>query len=781
MDIENPPSRTSEQKNNTVEAYNGGLNPPDEKIQHALFTGPTNLETEIEMINLFQNPTPSLSGNVNSPSQSNSNMEGLFRASMPRAVSPTSEPLLPSTNSQSSRSSSQKEDSEGLVFNQTLPQTSQRSKLTGIRASAKASIINLCEKKEEEEEEDPFKDNDIPEQFRRDKMGFLRCFQWVSLIVIAIVFVLSLTVKSFKDKTLLDLHVWKWCLLVMALFCGRLVAGWIVHVIVFFVERSFLLRKRVLYFVFALRMAVENCLWLGLVLIPWHVLFVHKVQLQMPESRSLPIINKVLICLLVSNILWVVKILVVKVMACNFHVTAYFDRIQNCIVNQYLLAALTGPPLIEIERQHKRAQNFAQHQEAAKPNEAWTNLTSDAFNENPVQKRRSRFGRMKSIINEEEPEKEETTTYEGIRVEDLQKLNQKNISAWNMKKLMTIFKHHGELSLFDESYQEAPNEEKYFEWKAKKAASSIFHNVARPGESHIYLEDLMRFLPEDLARRAIAHFEDAKDINKVTKKALKAWAMKSVFRERKMLSRTMNDTDSAVNNLNMMVDVLVGTSIVLMWLLLLGIITSHIIVFVVSQIMLFTFLFQETCKTVFESIVFLFVTHPFDIGDRCTIDGEEFIVSEMNILSTVFLKLNNEKVWYPNALLAKKPIGNFFRSDDIGDEVEFAIHITTPAEKISEMAKRMDSYVKRKEHHWHPQSMVVVKEIYDMNKMKMALWVKHTINCQERALRFERRTQLIYEMIRIFKELDIEYRLVQMDVNLRKISNLNSLPSLWAT
>ena len=58
------------------------------------------------------------------------------------------------------------------------------------------------------------------------------------------------------------------------------------------------------------------------------------------------------------------------------------------------------------------------------------------------------------------------------------------------------------------------------------------------------------------------------------------------------------------------------------------------------------------------------------------------LVEEMNILTTVFLKLDNEKIYYPNSVLATKPISNYYRSPDMGDSVEFSIDFATPIEKI---------------------------------------------------------------------------------------------------
>lgn len=64
-------------------------------------------------------------------------------------------------------------------------------------------------------------------------------------------------------------------------------------------------------------------------------------------------------------------------------------------------------------------------------------------------------------------------------------------------------------------------------------------------------------------------------------------------------------------------------------------------------------------------------------------------VEEMNILTTVFLRYDNQKITYPNSVLATKPIGNFYRSPDMGDAIDFCIHVSTPLEKIAIMKERI--------------------------------------------------------------------------------------------
>lgn len=95
----------------------------------------------------------------------------------------------------------------------------------------------------------------------------------------------------------------------------------------------------------------------------------------------------------------------------------------------------------------------------------------------------------------------------------------------------------------------------------------------------------------------------------------------SAFRERRALALSLNDTKTAVDELHNLLNVLVAVVIVISWLIILRIPITHFLVFISSQILLVVFIFGNTCKTVFEAIIFLFVMHPYDVGDRCEVDG----------------------------------------------------------------------------------------------------------------------------------------------------------------
>ncbi|KAJ6416907.1 hypothetical protein OIU84_002735 [Salix udensis] len=646
----------------------------------------------------------------------------------------------------------------------------------------------------EEEEDDPLLEEDLPDEYKKDRIDIWVLLEWASLIIIIAALVCSLAIPNWREKNLWRLRLWKWEVLVLVLICGRLVSGWVIKIIVFFIERNFLLRKRVLYFVYGVRKAVQNCLWLGLVLIAWHYLFDKKVKRE-TRSDTLRYVTKVLVCSVVGTLLWLVKTLVVKVLASSFHVSTYFDRIQESLFNQYVIETLSGPPLVEMRRNEEEEERLLEELQKLQNAGATVppGLKATASPSPPQSAKVIGSGRLQKSPRIGTPKISHSLSNkvdegdESITIDHLHKLSPKNVSAWNMKRLMNIIRH-GALSTLDEQIQNSNDGDEESatkirsEIEAKAAARKIFQNVARPGSRYIYLDDLMRFMQDDEAAKTMSLFEGAPESKKISKKCLKNWVV-NAFRERRALALTLNDTKTAVNKLHRMVNFLVGIVIAVIWLLILGIATSKFLLFLSSQLLLVAFVFGNTCKTVFECIIFLFVIHPFDVGDRCEIDGVQMVVEEMNILTTVFLRYDNQKIIISNSVLATKAIGNYYRSPDMGDAVEFLVHLATPAEKIVTVKQKINSYIENKKDHWYPSPLIIFKDAEDLTRVRIAVWLTHTMNHQDMGERFVRRSLLLDEMMRIFRDLDIQYRLLPLDINVRALPPVTSdrLPASWTS
>ncbi|CAA0831109.1 Mechanosensitive ion channel protein 5 [Striga hermonthica] len=638
------------------------------------------------------------------------------------------------------------------------------------------------------DEDDPFLEDDLPDDYKKMKFNVLSFLQLVSLILIVAGLICSLTFNILRRKKIFELELWKWEVMVLVLISGRLVSGWAIRIVVFSIERNFLLRKRVLYFVYGLRNAVQNCLWLSLVLIAWQCIFDKKVE-KVTNRRILPYVTKIWVCLLVGTFIWLLKTLLVKVLASSFHVSTFFDRIQESLFNQYVIETLSGSALIEIQHEQEEEErvmievNKLQSAGATIPPDLKANMfpKSGKIIGTPRKTPTSAGGKSPAFSKLMSRREEQQN---GITIDHLHRLNQKNISAWNMKRLMNIVRN-GVLSTLDEKIQGSTGEDESTvhitsEKQAKAAAKKIFTNVAKPGAKYIYEEDLLRFMREDEVVKTMRLFEDGSEQKRISRKALKNWVV-NVFRERRALALSLNDTKTAVNKLHQMLNVLVGILIIVIWLLILKVATTHFFIFLSSQLLLVVFMFGNTCKTTFEAIIFLFVMHPFDVGDRVEVDGVQMVVEEMNILATVFLKFDNHKIYYPNSVLSTKPIHNYYRSPEMGDAIDFCIHISTPVEKIALMKERITRYVEKRSDHWQPEPMIVMRDVEDMNRIKFSVWLTHRMNHQDMGERWVRRALLVEDMVNTFRELDIQYRLLPLDVNVRNMPPISSsrLPSNW--
>uniref|UniRef100_A0A2N9F906 Uncharacterized protein n=1 Tax=Fagus sylvatica TaxID=28930 RepID=A0A2N9F906_FAGSY len=243
---------------------------------------------------------------------------------------------------------------------------------------------------------------------------------------------------------------------------------------------------------------------------------------------------------------------------------------------------------------------------------------------------------------------------EAIDVDKLKIIKQEKISAWTMKGLINVIRSSGlstisnALDSYDDDDSEQKDEEITSEWQAKAAAYRIFNNVAKSSSKYMDEEDLLCFMKKEEVDNVLPLFEGAAETGKIKRKSLKNWLV-NVYLERKSLAHSLNDTKTAIEELNRLISMIV---------LVVDIITA------------------------FEAIIFVFVMHPFDVGDRCVVDGVQ----------------DNEKIFYPNSVLSTKPISNFYRSPEMSDSVDVA----TSIESIGALKARIKTYLESKPQHWRP-------------------------------------------------------------------------------
>lgn len=142
----------------------------------------------------------------------------------------------------------------------------------------------------------------------------------------------------------------------------------------------------------------------------------------------------------------------------------------------------------------------------------------------------------------------------------------------------------------------------------------------------ITIEQFTPFIqPPALAAKAFEIFDN--NLNaQITRQEMKETVI-DIYNTRVTLSKSMKDTIAAIAKLDGLVGSIGWTITVLVYAANFVDISEYIAAFAAFWAG-FAFAFQKTITNIVESVIFLFMTHPFDVGDRVTIDGESYYVTE---------------------------------------------------------------------------------------------------------------------------------------------------------
>ena len=152
-----------------------------------------------------------------------------------------------------------------------------------------------------------------------------------------------------------------------------------------------------------------------------------------------------------------------------------------------------------------------------------------------------------------------------------------------------------------------------------------------------------------------------------------------IYEKRRDLARSLDSATSVLATLDRIV--LTAFHVVLLFIAM-AIFDMNIMEmwFTVSSVLLaFAFMFGNSVKVLFESIIFIFIVHSFDIGDNILINGERHVVRNISIMNTETTKWNGQVIYYPNTVLNTAPLVNLTRTKHLTDEQTWVVDIHTSA------------------------------------------------------------------------------------------------------
>ncbi|KAI6128463.1 Mechanosensitive ion channel-domain-containing protein [Pisolithus croceorrhizus] len=214
-----------------------------------------------------------------------------------------------------------------------------------------------------------------------------------------------------------------------------------------------------------------------------------------------------------------------------------------------------------------------------------------------------------------------------------------------------------------------------------------------------------------------------------------------IYKERLFLSRSIRDAGAALKLLNR---ILLFFAIIILFFISLSIYGVNVTQSLTSVYTLgiaASFIFKTSASNAFDAIMFLFVTHPFDTGDRCFIDTENFVVKKMGLFATVFLRSDGTESYYFNSQLFTKFITNVRRSDKMAEGLTMQVAWRTPLAKLDELEKRLNEWLATEENRWfQPTTSIMLQSINFQRYLEISVAIPHNSTWQDWGLTCARRT-----------------------------------------
>ncbi|KAJ9183762.1 hypothetical protein P3X46_007574 [Hevea brasiliensis] len=541
----------------------------------------------------------------------------------------------------------------------------------------------------------------------------------------------TLTADRLQNSTIWDFEMWKWCILILAVLCGRLIGYLLTLALVKLIWKNCSRRQwneRELYFAYGVKKNIIVFIWLALVFLAWALLFNNGVKRSKNVKKIVNDVTRGLAGCLIG-------------LLASFHVQTLFHRVKEANYNRKILEAFSKKKKVQQDTRKESLNAF------------WDKKLPSLFRDCDVSKEIN-------VEDEEGAKKAADEIFKKLATS----------SADEKGKYMPL------KDLLDCIEKEAcpdcqlVKKKMCIHCQVIKETRKHFRELAEDISFKDWVEQILKYHRGVVADDKVAE-EDKK---RIKKSVFRNWVVK-VYKDYESVNRALKYRKTAVDELNKLASVAVLFVIIIVWLLFMEYLSIKIVVFITSQLLLLAFMFGNTAKTVFEAIIFVFVMHPFEVGDRCLIDDKQMIVDDMEILTTAFLGSDNARICYPNSVLATKPISNFYRNPPpMLDSLTFAIPRDTEIELIKKLQFVIKKYLESNPRRWRPDHSLQFKEIKD-DKMKVILYFNHTLNFHDASKRDKRRSDLVLDMNTIFEVLGIKDKdLSPLQFDLNSIGSMAS-------
>ncbi|CAL8467439.1 g6977 [Coccomyxa elongata] len=251
------------------------------------------------------------------------------------------------------------------------------------------------------------------------------------------------------------------------------------------------------------------------------------------------------------------------------------------------------------------------------------------------------------------------------------------------------------------------------EKQAKRVAFYIYWNL-KPFTERKYLvaEDFEEVLPLEQSREAF-RILDRDGNGKLTPKEL----------ERTNLAIQLKDTKTVVGRLKFVISIVLHILFAFFYLTIYNVDIQKVWLLFSSVVLAFAFVFGNSIRQLYEAVIFLFVIHPYDVGDWLLMGTAQYQVEEISLATTTLRGTDNVRQYYSNTKMIGGSIVNLSRSDNKYEIFTIPVGLGTPSHVVDVVTRHVDEHLNANRLEFSGDRIIVFKEITDTMPIRMQILI----------------------------------------------------------
>lgn len=437
-------------------------------------------------------------------------------------------------------------------------------------------------------------------------------------------------------------------------------------------------------------------------------------------------VNKLIICVFVFTILNFIEKIIIQLIAMSFHLRTYADRIE---INKFQIGSLTKLYAWSRSRIEETDEAFEEKDEDETPGGAKTPLGNNMNKAQRIAK-----ATVSKAVNK-------VSDAAGAVAADFTGQAAKSSSDPHQVILALLRSTTG----------------------CQTLARRLYRTFVRDGFDTVFSGDLKEaFSDGEEAEAAFAMFD--RDMNgDISMDELESVCV-DIGRERKSITASLKDLDSVVGKLGDVFMFFICVIVIIVFLSLISTSAAGVLTSAGSSILALSWLFSATAQEFLQSVIFVFVKHPFDVGDRVTIYGnagdaglgDDYFVKEITLLYTEFKKMQGHVVQAPNSYLNGLFILNQRRSGALAEAIPIIIKYGTTIDQIDGLRQRLLEFVRSEKRDFQTNILTELRAVTENFSLTLNVVFFYKSNWQNEGLRLQRRNKFICMMMIALQEIGIE-------------------------